>query len=111
MPLDRTLKSTLKQVVNIASPTSSRTARGDRTFSTPTEICVRIEQDEEIIQRVDGNLRRSTHLVISTDQIREGDRIWLPGVDETDDTLAREVLSVLESPNEKGEIEHYEAKI
>ena len=39
------------------------------------------------------------------------DRVWLPGVDQSDAALARRPLSVLALPNEKGAIDHYETRL
>lgn len=108
--MDAQLKKQLAQTIYIASP-ASVDAFGQITYDPPVAIAARVENDSSIKNDADGEEKASNMLIITETAIDIMDRIWLPGVDQSDAALARRPLSVLALPNEKGAIDHYEARL
>ena len=115
--MDAQLKSQLNQTINVAT-LSSRDAFGDPTYGTPTEVKCRVtlKRRHDVLNAravggTHGDERVTTHRIYTEVAITIDDRIWLPGIDETDATLARAPLWVHIVADEKGNIDHYEVTI
>ena len=108
--MDAQLKKQLAQTIYIASP-ASVDAFGQITYDPPVAIPARVENDSSVKDDADGEENASNMLIITEAAITIMDRVWLPGVDETDATVARRPLSVLALPDEKGAIDHYETRL
>jgi len=116
--MDAQLKKQLAQTIYIASP-ASVDAFGQITYDPPVAIPARVENDSSVkagasggaIEVEDGEEKSTKMLIITEAAITIMDRVWLPGEDETDATLARRPLSVLALPDEKGAIDHYETRL
>ena len=108
--MDAQLKKQLAQTIYIASP-ASVDAFGQITYDPPVAIAARVENDSNVKDDADGEEKASNMLVITETAIDIMDRVWLPGVDQSDAALARRPLSVLALPDEKGAIDHYETRL
>ena len=116
--MDAQLKKQLAQTIYIASP-ASVDAFGQITYDPPVAVAARVENQSSItsgsrggaIEVEDGEEKSSKTLIITETAIDIMDRVWLPGVDQSDAALARRPLSVLALPNEKGAIDHYETRV
>ena len=116
--MDAQLKKQLAQTIHIASP-ASVDAFGQITYDPPVAIAARVEDLGSVksgasggaIEVEDGEEKSSKTLIITETAIDIMDRVWLPGVDQSDADLARRPLSVLALPDEKGAIDHYETRV
>ena len=109
--MDAQLKKQLAQTIYIASP-ASVDAFGQITYDPPVAIPARVETGRDTKDEgADGEELASRMLIITEAAITIMDRVWLPGDDQTDATLARRPLSVLALPDEKGAIDHYETRL
>ena len=118
MSLDPQLRAQLAQTIYVASA-STVDNYGQVAYGTPAAVKARVENLSSIdsgsrggaIGVSDGEQRASSMLIITETAIALSDRIWLPGDNQADPTLARRPISVLVLPNEKGAVDHYETKL
>jgi hypothetical protein len=117
MSLDPQLRAQLAQTIYVASA-STVDNYGQVTYGTPAAVKARVENLSSIdggqggaIGSTDGEERASSMLIITETAIALSDRIWLPGDNQADPTLARRPISVLVLPDERGAIDHYETKL
>ena len=116
--MDAQLKKQLAQTIYIASP-ASVDAFGQITYDPPVATPARVENFGAVtsgsrggaIEVEDGEEKSTKMLIITETAITIMDRVWLPGVDQTNAALARRPLSVLALPDEKGAIDHYETRL
>lgn len=108
------------QTINVAKPTATLKS-GDKTYGTPVPIRARVEEQFKIVESAPGTFRQTSHW-ISTDgdrtdtpgtkiSIDDLDRIWLPGVDEADAKLARQLFELKDAVDIDGVLEHQEFRI
>lgn len=106
--VDPQLAAQLAQVMHWQACTGNNSS-GDPIYGgAVSAISVRIEQHQREIRRADGSFKTSTHWIATTSAIGMNDRLWLPGVDSTDATLARLPLTIEQMPDERGAVDHYE---
>ena len=111
MSLDPQLRAQLAQTIYVASA-STVDNYGQATYGTPAAVKARVENlSSTRDDGADGEERASSMLIITETAIALSDRIWLPGDNQADPTLARRPISVLVLPDERGAIDHYETKL
>lgn len=108
--MDPQLREMMKQSIHLASPLSASNS-GVITYTSPAPKLARVEEERRVVQVAPGQEVMSTHRIFVDDLVNPDDRVWLPGVDETDSTLARQVLQVHPIPDEHGFIHHYEVVV
>jgi hypothetical protein len=99
------------QTVYIAHQ-SSVAASGQPTWGSPSAFPARVEDMQRVEDGPGGKtiMTRSWVLLDSSAAIVQGDRLWLPGVDQTNGNLARrvnEITALPAIPPATG-IDHYE---
>jgi len=105
--MDPQLKAQCAQTIYVAAP-SSTSNYGDQTYGSPTAVSARVEFEDREVTNASGEMLRTDTLLITEDAITLDSRIWLPGVDESDATLARRAAKVIKLVDEKGALDHYE---
>lgn len=116
--MDAQLRAQLNQTIYVANP-SSANSFGELSYTAPEAVKARVEFRTDIesggnggaISVGEGEVAGTTVLVITESRIRPMSRVWLPGVDSGDVTLARRPQSVVELPGENGETDHYETRV
>lgn len=109
--MDPQLRASCAQTCYVASPTAVDEF-GRMTYSAPTALTARVENTAAVmVMGLSGEEAQSSVLLITATAISQEDRIWLPGVDQTDATLARRPYSVTPYPDEDGTIHHYEVRL
>lgn len=108
--LDPQLKKQLAQTIYVASA-SSVDSYGQASYGAPVAVKARVENDSSIKDDADGEERASSMLIITEDAIALSDRVWLPGDNQADATLARRPISVLVLPDERGNVDHCETRL
>ena len=99
MSADPTILATMTATVYIAHQ-SSVAASGQPTWGTPAAVAARVEQLQRLEHDTQGQrmVTRNWVLLDSSAAIVRGDRIWLPGVDQANATLARRIEEIEELP-------------
>jgi hypothetical protein len=118
MTMDPQLRSQLAQTIYVAAP-STVDSYGQVTYGSPVAVKARVELQRSTenggrggsLSTSDGEESASSTLVITETEIKPESRIWLPGDNQADPTLARRPLSVLRLPDEKGATDHYETRV
>ena len=116
MTMDPQLRSQLAQTIYVAAP-STVDSYGQVTYATPVAVKARVELQRSTesgggsLSTSDGEESASSTLVITETEIKPESRVWLPGDNQADPTLARRPLSVLRLPDEKGATDHYETRV
>ena len=77
-----------------ASAISGRDAAGDPTFKARRKIAARVEFDSKRVRLADGTEAVSDATIYTHDEMREGERCWLPGDSSKDTEKAWEVIRV-----------------
>lgn len=108
--MDPQLRTQLAETIYVASPSTVDTY-GQIAYGAPVAVKARVEYRPKVGSNTDGEERESDTFVITESAITITDRIWLPGDDQTDATLARRPLAVLRLPDERGAVDHYETKL
>lgn len=116
--MDAQLRSQLAQTIYVASA-STVDNYGQVTYGSPAAVKARVEDERAVssgsrggvLEVEDGEERGSSVLIITETAIALSDRIWLPGDNQADPTLARRPVSVLVLPDARGAIDHYETQL
>lgn len=108
--MDPQLKLQLRQTIYVATA-ASRNNFGDPAYGTPTAVLARVETDTQEMETPDAEKRQTRWVIITESQINMSDRIWLPGVDQTQGSLGREPRQVDELFDEFGNVDHYETTV
>lgn len=97
--MDPTIAATLSATVYIARQ-NGVSASGQPTWGSPTAYPARVEQIERLEHTSQGQqlMTRNWVLMNSDAVVAKDDRIWLPGVDQTNAALARRVYEVAALP-------------
>jgi hypothetical protein len=105
--MDAQLRRQLRQTISIALPSGTTTRYGEVNLGAITTMPARVEElDQELIDE-DGEVRRTSHRIITEGALRLDARVWLPGVASSDATAARRPMRVLTAIDERGAVDHY----
>lgn len=110
MAIDPQLLAQMAQTMYVAAE-SSVDAYGQVTFGSPSSFSARVEEEYREINNADGDVVRTTHRVYTTQALIAGQRIWLPGEDQSSADAARQIQQVHTIPDENGNVHHYEALV
>lgn len=112
MTLDPQLAALLNQTIAVASQFGSPSDFGELSYAAPTTgIAARVERRRTVTVNDDGDEIFSDTMIYTETDIGEHDRVWLPGIDSGDDTLARLPKAVERVPDEDGSISHFEVAV
>lgn len=95
MSVDPTILATMLDTVYIARQ-SGISASGQPTWGSPVAYPARVEPVQRVASSAEGQslVTRTWILLDSSAAIAQGDRLWLPGVDQTNAALARRVEEI-----------------
>lgn len=93
------------------SAASGVDAAGDSSYAAPAIRSARVVNVRDTIERADGTILKTTVAIITEAAILLSDRVWLPGVDQTDATLARVPRYIEKAINEFGDLDFYRTKL
>ena len=108
--MDPQLKTLLQETINVASA-SGKDAAGDLSFGAPATRSARVVNVRETVERRDGTMLETTIAIITETEIKLTDRIWLPGVNSADATLARRPQYIEKAVDEFGNLDFYRTKL
>lgn len=116
--MDAQLRAQLAETIYVAAP-STVDNYGQTTYAAPVAVKARVEHLVSTIsggrgaaaEVTDGEQSASSMLIITESEIKPESRVWLPGDNQADATLARRPLSVLRLPDERGNVDHYETRL
>lgn len=108
--MDPQLRAQLAETIYVAAP-STVDNYGQTTYSTPVAVKARVEYLVSTESAQTGEESASSMLIITEGEIKPESRVWLPGDNQADATLARRPLSVLRLPDERGNVDHYETRL
>ncbi len=104
------LKDLLNETINVATP-STRGNDGSITYNAAASRSAYVERKDGEVMSVTGEMLKASHWIVVEASVGMSDRIWLPGDDETDATLARRPLSVEAFTDDEGTTHHYEVML
>lgn len=108
--MDPQLRAQLAETIYVAAP-STVDNYGQTTYATPVAVKARVEHLVSTESAQTGEESASSMLIITEGEIKPESRVWLPGDNQADATLARRPLSVLRLPDERGNVDHYETRL
>tara|TARA_R110001599_G_scaffold243355_2_gene443148 strand:+ start:4397 stop:4726 length:330 start_codon:yes stop_codon:yes gene_type:complete len=107
---DPQLVGQFRQKMSYAVPTASG-ADGELRYDRPITMVARVEPVDSTRELNRGTQLGTTFRIYTVIEIRMDYRVWLPGDDPRDETLARRPKSVLELVDEFGKLDHYEVDV
>lgn len=90
---------------------ASRDGYGDPSFNAPAAVLCRCEPDDATTEQPEGQELVTRYRIVTEAAILKTDRIWLPGDDQTDPKLGRQVMKVQPCPGEDGVVDHWETVV
>lgn len=107
MAIDPQIKAQLAQTIYVATAASAPDSAGDPTWAAAASRAARVENK----RTMNGEELFSDTLIIVENSIGPSDRIWLPGIDQTDNTLARAPKAIYTRVDELGATSHFEVLV
>ena len=108
--MDAQLKAQLAETIHVATASGVDEA-GDPSYNAPASRAARVVNVRDTVERTDGTKLETTVAIITETAINLTDRIWLPGVDQSDATQARRPHYVEKAITEKGALDFYRTKL
>jgi hypothetical protein len=78
----------LTDTINVGTPISLND-EGEFTYGSPVAVACKVEHKQEQVKNGEGQMVLSDHWIVTKTSIGPQDRIWLPGQDSGDASLAR----------------------
>lgn len=95
-----------KDTVTIAR-SSGVSGAGDPTFAAQVTCSARVEHGTKLITDASGNKVEAEHWYVSTTEVGQDDRVWLPGDSTGDNNAARRPIMVKKATELLGGITLY----
>ena len=92
------LRRFLHQEITVASVVAVDN-RGQATLGPKRTVAVRVEGYRRLVRKANGQEATSDHKIFTDQTVLITDRIWLPGVDATDETKAKMPMSIDSVPS------------
>ena len=108
--MDPQLKAQLRETIYVAAA-SSVDAAGDASFAAAASRLARVVNISDTIEQADGTKLKATVAIITEAEIPMNSRVWLPGVDQSNNSLARVPRFVERAVDEKGNLDFYRTKL
>ena len=81
---------------------TGRNASGDPAFTTPVAVKCRVEVDTRLIVTPSGTEQQANHKIGTLTEIRQTDRVWLPGADSSVAAQAKRPILVTAATRKSG---------
>lgn len=109
--MDPQLIQQLRETISVATA-SGADAAGDATYNAPSTLSARvvnITKTSELgrLAGADGTIPKSAIAIITQTEIPMNSRVWLPGLDSANATLARNPHYVEKAVDEFGNLDFY----
>lgn len=91
----------LKHTITVA-PFTGKSAYGDPTYGAKVTRAARVEAKQVLVRKPGGQEVQAEHVIYTASAIGAQDRVWLPGVDSSDDSLTKVPAATNQSPNKSG---------
>jgi hypothetical protein len=114
--IDPELKALFAQTIWVA-PSTGTAGSGDPTYGAAVMVSARVEKRRKVVVNAAGDEVNSDTLIFTDlspsalTTIEEHDRVWLPGENPADPTLARLPLKIDKHPDEDGTLHHFEVSV
>lgn len=86
--MDPQLKSQLRETIYVSTQ-STVDAAGDSSYNAPASRLARVVNKRDTIEKADGTTLKTDVAIITVAEIGLHTRVWLPGVNQNDASLAR----------------------
>lgn len=108
--MDTELQKMLVKTINIRVPSYS--AAGDQTLGTAVPMAAHVELVKTTAAMQAGKESVVRHVIVTMDEIRRDDRVWMPGDDSSDINLGKLPVTVQTFFDpETGLVDHYETTV
>jgi hypothetical protein len=104
--MDPQLKSQLRETIYVAT-SASVDAAGDSSFNAPAARLARVVNKQLTFEKSDGTVEKSDVAIITVDVIAMDSRVWLPGDNSANATLARIPRFVERAVTEFGQLDFF----
>ena len=104
--MDPQLKAQLAETINVSTQ-ASVDAAGDPAYNAPAARSARVVNKRDTIERADGTILKTEVAIITEAEIGLAARVWLPGVNSGDATLARVPRFSERAITERGAIDFF----
>lgn len=108
--MDPQLKAQCAETVSVAT-VATADAAGDFTYNAATTLAARVVNVEQTHERADGTVVKTTIVIITENEIKLSDRVWLPGDNPATASLARVPRFVEKAVTELGTTDFYRTKL
>ena len=88
------LKTWFNDTIYVARVAGINYATGQPTYGTPFAVKCRFEYQQKTVVDVNGEERVSSNHFATDTEIKIDDRVWLPGVNQSDPSKASKILSI-----------------
>lgn len=86
--MDPQLKAQLRETIYVSTQ-AAVDAAGDPSYNAPAARLARVVNKRDTVDKADGTTLKTDVAIITEAEIGLHARVWLPGVDQTNATLAR----------------------
>jgi len=98
--------------IYVASPTGSTDHYNKQGYESPRAIKARVDVTQRYVRSPQGSMVLATHTLYTVEAIGIFDRVWLPGVDQTNAALSKPVVNVDSVPElSSSSTNHYEVAL
>jgi hypothetical protein len=104
--MDPQLRAQLAETIYVSTQTTVDAA-GDASYAAPASRAARVVNKLLTVERADGTLLKSDCAIITEAEIGLNTRVWLPGVDQANATLARVPRFSERAITERGAIDFF----
>tara|TARA_R110002020_G_scaffold64898_5_gene171770 strand:+ start:247 stop:573 length:327 start_codon:yes stop_codon:yes gene_type:complete len=108
--MDPQLKAQCAETINVAT-ISGADAAGDFSYNAAGSMAARVVNVEETHERIDGTIVKTTVTIITENEIKLSDRVWLPGANPATASLARVPRFIEKAINERGAVDFFRTKL
>jgi hypothetical protein len=104
--VDPQLKAQLAETIYVSTQ-ASVDAAGDAAYNAPASRSARVVNKRDAIERDDGTILKTEVAIITEAEIGLAARVWLPGVNQNDASLARVPRFSERAITERGAIDFF----
>lgn len=109
--MNKQLLALCKTTVHYKTKTGLANAYGDPSLSTQAELLAYVTSKRGVTNTSQGQPPRVSTVLYTETALVQGDLVWLPENDETEDSAAQTVREVFIMRDEKGAVDHYEVHL
>ena len=86
--MDPQLRAQLAETIHVSTQ-AAVDAAGDSSYNAPAARAARVVNKRDTVEKSDGTIVKTEVAIITEAEIGLHTRVWLPGVDQSNATLAR----------------------